>query len=511
MEVGEDDRRRQARQRGADGGHLIGPVDRAVAVPVAVDREQHLRLDLAEPVDHAAGAELRRAARPDRAERRGRQERDHRLRHVREVGGHPVAAARRRGRCRPARARATASRSSSAVSDRRARASATAPRRRSRRRGARPGAGSARPSSAARRGTSGRRASRASARAGPGRSRDERRSASQTDARRRRGRRSTSAAARRSPRRPGRARLEPGQVGADAGALAHVGRRRPEHARMRPCCRSCQSERYPHADRCSPPAALLPSSLAAPRARPPAQATRVSPPCPTSRAWSSCPMRRSSRRWPPTSTAMAAARSSAWWSAPSEAVLGRGLGARRSPGWQLRGDPVEVVPPSRIRTRGSTGSTRRRRCGCWFGGRGVSASPWPASRTRGDRRRRAVLPHPRRPAIADGAAARRPVSGPERLRRRASSSSTSTGTGPMSCSSTESLPPAGDIEVRRSRHACMRWVDGAFAPPTETRLPVRLGRLSVSARRQRRRSRRGGRIMSTIGPPGIFRIRLRRG
>ena len=65
----------------------------AVAVAIAVDGEEHLRLDLAEAIDHAAHAELGRAARPDRAQRGRGQQRDERLRHVRQVRGHPVAAA----------------------------------------------------------------------------------------------------------------------------------------------------------------------------------------------------------------------------------------------------------------------------------------------------------------------------------------------------------------------------------------------------------------------------------
>ena len=45
-------------------------VEVPAAVAVAVDGQQHLRLDLREAVDHRARAEVRRAARPDRAERR---------------------------------------------------------------------------------------------------------------------------------------------------------------------------------------------------------------------------------------------------------------------------------------------------------------------------------------------------------------------------------------------------------------------------------------------------------
>ncbi len=81
------------RQLLADLGDLVAPVDEPVAVPVAGRREQHLRLELAEPVDDAAHAELRRRRRPDRAEARGREERDERLRNVREVADDAVAGA----------------------------------------------------------------------------------------------------------------------------------------------------------------------------------------------------------------------------------------------------------------------------------------------------------------------------------------------------------------------------------------------------------------------------------
>ncbi len=71
--------------------HLFEPVHRLAAVHVAGDREQHLRLDLAEARHHAAGAELRRAARPHRAEAGGGEHGGERLRDVGHVGHHAVA------------------------------------------------------------------------------------------------------------------------------------------------------------------------------------------------------------------------------------------------------------------------------------------------------------------------------------------------------------------------------------------------------------------------------------
>ena len=82
--------RRQAR---ADLGDLLAAVDVLAAVAVARDGEQHGGLDLPEPVHHAARAELRGAARPDRAQAGGGEERHQRLRDVRQVRHHPVAPA----------------------------------------------------------------------------------------------------------------------------------------------------------------------------------------------------------------------------------------------------------------------------------------------------------------------------------------------------------------------------------------------------------------------------------
>ena len=80
-------------QRRANRRELVAPVDRAVAVAVAVDGEEHRRLELRQPIDDAAGAELGRAARPHGAEARGRREGDERLGDVRQVGDDPVARA----------------------------------------------------------------------------------------------------------------------------------------------------------------------------------------------------------------------------------------------------------------------------------------------------------------------------------------------------------------------------------------------------------------------------------
>ena len=77
----------------AEGGRLVRQVEDPAGVPVAVWDEQHLRRDLAEPVDHARCAELGGAARPDRAQAGCGEEADDRRQPVRQDRRHPVAAA----------------------------------------------------------------------------------------------------------------------------------------------------------------------------------------------------------------------------------------------------------------------------------------------------------------------------------------------------------------------------------------------------------------------------------
>ena len=84
--------RGQAGQGRRDLGQHRGAGELLAVVPVAVAGDEHLRLDLREPVDHAARAEVRRARRPDRAQARGGEQADDRLGHVRQQRRHPVAA-----------------------------------------------------------------------------------------------------------------------------------------------------------------------------------------------------------------------------------------------------------------------------------------------------------------------------------------------------------------------------------------------------------------------------------
>ena len=80
-----------------DRGHLVEDRQRLAVVPVAVDREEHARLDLAEAVEHALHAEIRRARREDRAEARGAQHRVDHLGHVGDVRGDAISRRDARG------------------------------------------------------------------------------------------------------------------------------------------------------------------------------------------------------------------------------------------------------------------------------------------------------------------------------------------------------------------------------------------------------------------------------
>ena len=66
-------------------------VEVLATVAVAVDREQHLRLDLREAIDHAARAELGRCRGPHGADRCAREQRRNRLGDVRQVRDNAVA------------------------------------------------------------------------------------------------------------------------------------------------------------------------------------------------------------------------------------------------------------------------------------------------------------------------------------------------------------------------------------------------------------------------------------
>ena len=106
-DVVDPDRRAQRRELLAQRGDRRADVVALAAVDVAVDDEQHGRLDLGEAVVHGAGAEVGRARRPDRAQAdAAAEEGDEGLDAVRGERDDPVAAARPRApRARPGRGR----------------------------------------------------------------------------------------------------------------------------------------------------------------------------------------------------------------------------------------------------------------------------------------------------------------------------------------------------------------------------------------------------------------------
>src|SRR5207249_2765589 len=75
-----------------DVRELARAVEVAPAVAVPIHRDEDLRFELAEAVDHRARSEVRRAARPDRAEAGGREQRDDGLGDVRQIRDDAVAA-----------------------------------------------------------------------------------------------------------------------------------------------------------------------------------------------------------------------------------------------------------------------------------------------------------------------------------------------------------------------------------------------------------------------------------
>ena len=86
-----DDDALERRHFGGDLGYLAEAVDRLAVVPVAVTGEQHFRPDLAETVEHALHAEVRRGRGKDGAYRGGGQHRHHGGGQVGQVGGDAVA------------------------------------------------------------------------------------------------------------------------------------------------------------------------------------------------------------------------------------------------------------------------------------------------------------------------------------------------------------------------------------------------------------------------------------
>ncbi len=91
VQIGNDDRVPECRQLALQLGDRVAAIEVLAPVAVAVDGEQDLRLDLRETVDDGADAEVRRAARPRRADARAREEDLDRLGDVGQVADDPVA------------------------------------------------------------------------------------------------------------------------------------------------------------------------------------------------------------------------------------------------------------------------------------------------------------------------------------------------------------------------------------------------------------------------------------
>ena len=103
-EVRNDDDLFDRREAAGDVGDAPQAVDFLSGVATPVGTEQDARRDLAEAVHHARHAEVRRAGRPDGAEARGSEHRDHRLGDVRQEPRHPISRPNAR---RPERGRDT--------------------------------------------------------------------------------------------------------------------------------------------------------------------------------------------------------------------------------------------------------------------------------------------------------------------------------------------------------------------------------------------------------------------
>ena len=176
-------------------------------------------------------------------------------------------------------------------------------------------------------------------------------------------------------------------------------------------------------------------------------------------------------------------------------------------GWQLRGDPVEVVPPWRVGTRIDPryqDTPVRLLVRRVEGAERVTVASQPHLEEIDIGPPCCLIIHDL--AISDGSAVIRTVSGLGKFADVIIVIDFD-GDGTDELLSTESLPTAGNIEfpIEARVH---RWVDGAFGTPTET--PFRIGSGDSPFRLGDTDGVPGDEaaILSRLGPPGIFRFRL---
>jgi hypothetical protein len=191
---------------------------------------------------------------------------------------------------------------------------------------------------------------------------------------------------------------------------------------------------------------------------------------------------------------------------PDEATLAE-VWAQTDAGWRLRGEPVEVVPPGRVGPRIDPvyqATPVRLLVRHVEGAERVSIVSQPHFEEIDVGPPCCLLINDL--AVEDGVAVRRSVAAPADFADAVIVIDLD-GDGTDELLSTQSLPPEGDIgfPILARVH---RWVDGAFGPPTETRLPVGSGDSPFGLGDSDGLPGDEAAIVSTLGPQGIFRIRL---